>query len=277
MSRPVLDHTADVTLLQALTTWLNSVALVRPGSVTGKLTPHMVNAYHIAPGSNATDDDIHRVIRAAGKAVSAVHEMEAEKENLVAQVNEQEQEAHAAHATRKQRDLAKAQVDKIAEQVAKAEQRVKHRTDTNLAKAQLAYHDAYHAAASAVTKHRKDTASDERKADKQQRQQLRQQAREHRLKQQQDEADAALQQREFAAKAKADNEEKSRAFNKKAAALVQHYSKKARKRRNEIEINTLRLQKRLIALTEAELAEAGLPDPAPELNSSAEEKSAEHV
>ena len=67
----------------------------------------MRHSYHIAPGSNATDDYIHCVIRAAGKAVSAVHEMEAEKNNFVAQVNEQKHEAHAAHATRKQRDWPK--------------------------------------------------------------------------------------------------------------------------------------------------------------------------
>ena len=277
MSRAVVAHSADIAVLQALTTWLNGTALLSPGTITGKLTPHMVNAYHIAPGHNASDEDVHRVIRAAGKAVSTINALEAEKENLVQQVNEQAEEAKAQHphSTRKQRSLAKAQTDKIAAQVVKAKGKVKHRTDTQLAQAQVTYHHAYRAALQALNQHRKDTAAEEEKAEKDERAQLRQQVREQRQKLIAEQAQAQQELRDAAARAKADNEAESRAWNRNAARLNQNFSKEARKRRNTIELNTLALQKRLAVLTAYELNVRRLPDPAPELDEKSEEKSAE--
>ena len=265
MSHAAVDHTADISLLQALTAWLELVPVLHPGRVTGQLRRHMINAYLVSLTATADENDIARVIRAADKTVNKVKDLQANKENLDAQIAEAKDEADAApNSTRKQRAAMQARTVKLLAQQDKAAGKVQHRTESQLTKVQLTYNDAWRAAQAAIRRHRHEQTAEEKAEQKERRLEAKRLQREQRAKEQADEAEQLREQRETAEQARTANEERAREFNRNAAALNMAYSKEQRKRRNEIEETTLKLQKRLMAITAAELSALGLPDPAAE-------------
>lgn len=268
---PTSDHTSDIRALQALTTWLLTVPAAEPERVADDLTQHMFDHFFTLPGFTLQTPDLRRIVKAARRTESYVNGLNTDKENIDTQIQTNRAAVPTSHHhTRTAQRNTDTVVSDLEQKRTIAQRKLDSRQSLEITQMQLGYLRAYRAAVATCDKHKTEIRAEQQEEKKQERLQ----AIEARKKERDDQQRIQQQLREAAQKARADNEERSRDFNRRAADLNREYSKQLRQKRKDAEKEMDTLRKRALVLTAYDLRVARLDDPAAEPQQPAQADSA---
>jgi colicin import membrane protein len=249
---PKRDVAHDIHILQAFTTWLLTVAVDQVDTVKDDLTGCMFKAYYAVPGHTDVEDVLRRVKAAAYKAETSVIRLQRDKENIASNAQltlaAQPPTVHNTRRRTKQVDELKAEVEAVT---TAADTRYNKRAAHEITQMQLNFLKAYRAAQAAIDEHTQAIRAQNREDKKQAAELAAQQAREQKAYEQAEVERKKKEAREAADKARADNTERSRELNKRAAELNIQHSRNDRAKRMRLEEKTEQALDTYLVITQA--------------------------